>query len=89
MCVGLYVAETPDIRCLFDKTPALNKTPVYYHNVAHSNPISCCGPINIFSSANKQQGNSADCSDENPLRYYACFVSNLLKIRLEYSADSL
>ena len=48
MCVGLYIAETPDTRCLFGKTPALSKTPVYYHNVAHSNPISCCGPINIF-----------------------------------------
>ena len=52
MCVGLYIAETPDIipGVFFGKTPGLNKTPVYYvyHNAAHSNPIKCCGPINIF-----------------------------------------
>ena len=86
MCVGLYIAETPGIKCLTHikgnaierryLTPALNKTPAYYHNVAHSNPFSCCGPRQlIFSSAKKQQGNSADCSKENALRY-TCFVSN-------------
>ena len=70
MCVGLYVAETPNSRCLFGKTTWFNKTPVYYHNVAH---LAAVGHL-IFSRANKQQGNSADFKKEIVLRY-ACFVS--------------
>jgi len=38
MYVGLYIAEylIPGV------SPGLNKTPVFYRNAAHSNPISCC-----------------------------------------------
>ena len=43
------MAETPNSRCLFGKSTWFNKTPVYYNNVAHNNPISCCGPLNIFA----------------------------------------
>ena len=63
MCVGLYIAETPDTWCLFGKQTALNKKPTVIQ-------LAAVGQLaNIFSSANEQQGNSADCSEENPLRY--------------------
>ena len=41
--------------CL-DQAPGLNKTPVYYHNAAQSNPISCCRPINISNTITNSKG---------------------------------
>ena len=53
MAYGLYMAETPNFRCLFGKTTWFNKIPVYYHNVAHNNPINYW-PFNIFAQTNSK-----------------------------------
>ena len=75
MHVGLYdIAETPNSRCLFCKTPgSIRHLFATTMQPMHSSPISCCGQL-IVSRANKQQGNSADCNKEIALRY-ACSVN--------------
>ena len=71
ICVGLYMAETPNTKCFFGKTP---KTLVFYHNVAQLVAVGQPVFSKIFSRTNKEQGNSADCNEEITIRY-VCFGS--------------